>query len=353
MLNSKYYNEHFNQLFQTVLNILAHPQNPQVEIDLVKIPTFVGSNQDPIEWLDLINRAFEANNILDTRRLAVAGAHLSGLAALWWEEQKKEIHYWDNNDLQDQSFVHLFLLEFCTPALINRWTLELLNCRQGPEKLWNTIFTQGFHLDLSLAVRTFMPGTLEEALELAQAYEIIIARNLAVYGPAVVYNTVSNAAAVTPQLPQDEIGIEKDKQEASTYLQESIKMGRINEINSLGHCYQNEVNNRKDELRAKHTDDKATRLGHDKGSIKTIPATNLKIEFQTLALTKDRNKVGKDEPKVYVSRPKFLPVLYYNEDDQRLKVETFKAQNKAPECGNQKDNISKEDLDSASRTWIS
>ncbi|CAG8787053.1 21277_t:CDS:2, partial [Gigaspora rosea] len=78
------------------------------------------------------------------------------------------------------------------------------------------------------------------------------------------------------------------------------------------------------------------------------------------------NKVGKDEPKVYVSRPKFLPVLYYNEDDQvnyvksepyRIKFgkenltegcEVFEAaQNKAPECGNQKDNISKEDLDSA------
>ena len=46
MLNSKSNYEHFNQLFQAVVNVLTHPQEPQVEIDLVKIPTFVGSNQD-------------------------------------------------------------------------------------------------------------------------------------------------------------------------------------------------------------------------------------------------------------------------------------------------------------------
>ncbi|CAG8735148.1 17409_t:CDS:1, partial [Gigaspora rosea] len=90
------------------------------------------------------------------------------------------------------------------------------------------------------------------------------------------------------------------------------------------------------------------------------------------------NKVVKDEPKVHVNRPKILPVRYHKKGDQvnyiksesygikigkenltegyevleaacivwRLKGETFKAQNKAPECRNQKNNISK-DLDSA------
>ncbi|CAG8840414.1 38033_t:CDS:2, partial [Gigaspora margarita] len=37
----------------------------------------------------------------------------------------------------------------------------------------------------------------------------------------------------------------------------------------------------------------------------------------------------------------------------RMKVETFMAQNKAPKCKNPKKDISKEDLDSASRSWIS
>ncbi|CAG8751606.1 4089_t:CDS:1, partial [Cetraspora pellucida] len=54
-----------------------------MERNLVSIPVFAEANQDPIEWLEAIGRAFEANNIVKARRLAVVGAYLSGLAAFW------------------------------------------------------------------------------------------------------------------------------------------------------------------------------------------------------------------------------------------------------------------------------
>ncbi|RIB30267.1 hypothetical protein C2G38_2153187 [Gigaspora rosea] len=133
MLNSKINNEHFSQLFQSIVNVLVHSQKPQVEIDLVKIPTFIGGNQDPIEWLDLINQVFEANNILGIRRLIVAGTHLS---------------------------------------------------------------VKGLCPDLSLFIQQFIPSTLQEAIERTEICELIIVYNLTLCGPAVAHNTASNMRKV-------------------------------------------------------------------------------------------------------------------------------------------------------------
>ncbi|RIB03869.1 hypothetical protein C2G38_2223896 [Gigaspora rosea] len=143
-------------------------------------PNVTCGNQDPIEWLDLINRAFEANNILGTRRLAVASAYLSGLASLWWEDRKNKnprILYWDNECDQDRSFVHHFLQHFCTPAVMSQWNAGLLTRRQGALELgWRSISrnSEGPDVrarspsDLLMVVQQFIPSTLQEAIEMAQ-----------------------------------------------------------------------------------------------------------------------------------------------------------------------------------------
>src|SRR5260364_282094 len=60
-------NQHMQQLLQAIINALNQPWRPQVENlerNLVNIPTYAGENQDPVEWLVTIDRAFKANNIV-------------------------------------------------------------------------------------------------------------------------------------------------------------------------------------------------------------------------------------------------------------------------------------------------
>ncbi|CAG8530301.1 3786_t:CDS:2 [Ambispora leptoticha] len=208
------------RLLQVIANALAQPRRSHDELNernVVKIPTFSGGNQDPVEWVDAVTRAFEANNIIGIRRLAVVGAHLSGLAALWWENQtygNNGIRYWENEETPCQSFVHQFRQAFCTPALINQWNNELLSrrqrvgesvdqyaadmlmmfnrvCRVGnqyPEITKAQMFVQGLCPDLSLAVGPFMPNNLQEAIEKARTCEMTFARGLAAYGSPALYN---------------------------------------------------------------------------------------------------------------------------------------------------------------------
>ncbi|RIB00497.1 hypothetical protein C2G38_2234110 [Gigaspora rosea] len=203
-MNSKSNNEQFSQLFQAMVNVLVHSQKPQVEIDLVKIPTFVGSNQDPIEWLDLINWAFEANNILGIRRLAVAGAHLSGLAALWWEEQKRRIQYWDNNHN-----IELLTRRHCVEETVEQYALNMSvlfrrlekSGNQYPEKTKVQMFVKGLRPNLAITVELFMPETLQEAIYRARICKVAFECGLEIYEPAPIWNVV-NTVAFSQQMPQ-------------------------------------------------------------------------------------------------------------------------------------------------------
>ncbi|CAG8495736.1 3548_t:CDS:2 [Cetraspora pellucida] len=98
------------QLLQLLANALKLSQEPQVELgerNVVNYPMFSGRNQDPMEWIESITRAFNANNIQEARRIIIASAHLSDLAALWWESLRNqgiEIRYWNNETMLGQSF---------------------------------------------------------------------------------------------------------------------------------------------------------------------------------------------------------------------------------------------------------
>ncbi|CAG8836885.1 29099_t:CDS:1, partial [Racocetra persica] len=62
-------------------------------------------NYNPIEWLETVNRVFEANNIVRARRLSVVDAYLFGLTAFFWKnhrKQKPQILFWSNEQALKQ-----------------------------------------------------------------------------------------------------------------------------------------------------------------------------------------------------------------------------------------------------------
>src|SRR5260364_79783 len=62
-------NHQLQQLFQEMVNVLNRTQESQTNLEeqtFVKILTYAGGNQDPVEWLESVNSAFEANKIVGT-----------------------------------------------------------------------------------------------------------------------------------------------------------------------------------------------------------------------------------------------------------------------------------------------
>ncbi|RIB14301.1 hypothetical protein C2G38_1667610 [Gigaspora rosea] len=235
--NSRECQESFQPKTQQLLQLMAgvlhqvFKNNQTQELNFVNIPTFSGGNQDPIEWIETVGHAFEANNIQGHRRVSVIGAYLTGTAAMWWDTKKNARPYidkWEDDSSPDTSFVHQFRQNFCTPILISQWNIELLTRRQQfgetvkqyaidmwmmfrrlssigsqySEVMKVQMFIQGLHPDLSLIITLFMPNTLQEAVERAKACEIMLARSLTVCNPATMFNMITNTEVAPLHLSQ-------------------------------------------------------------------------------------------------------------------------------------------------------
>ncbi|CAG8745693.1 16868_t:CDS:1, partial [Racocetra fulgida] len=129
------FEQQIQQLLQLMGGIMPQvQQNNQIrKMNTVSIPSFAGANQDSVEWLEMVSCAFEANNIQGNRRIAVIGAYLTGMAAMWWETRRNtrpHIDCWEDNFHSDVSFVHQFRQNFCTQMLVSQWNTELLTRRQ-------------------------------------------------------------------------------------------------------------------------------------------------------------------------------------------------------------------------------
>ncbi|CAG8712301.1 4849_t:CDS:2, partial [Gigaspora rosea] len=48
-------------------------------------------DQDPMTWLDEVEKAFAANLVNDDRKIAVIVPHLKGAAATWWSTSQRQI----------------------------------------------------------------------------------------------------------------------------------------------------------------------------------------------------------------------------------------------------------------------
>ncbi|CAG8629027.1 9885_t:CDS:2, partial [Ambispora leptoticha] len=182
------------------------------ELNLVSYPDFSGGEQDPITWLEDVEKAFEANQVQDNRKIPVVIPHLKGTAATWWVAAKTirpPIDRWNDPHHAGQSFRPHFIAQFRTPALESKWFAQLTQRKQGPtedvdsyhmaiEELIRRVeagghrypgtakaqmFINGLRPELSTAVAPFMPNTLSAAYERAKAFENSFKQNPLYYNP--------------------------------------------------------------------------------------------------------------------------------------------------------------------------
>ena len=86
------------------------------------LPTFSG-NEDPVAWLDEFNRAANANNMSDTRKLQIVSAYLRGIAANWYQQAIQVNNNWpaDWTGNNNNAFSYVFLTQFKTSTQIISW----------------------------------------------------------------------------------------------------------------------------------------------------------------------------------------------------------------------------------------
>ena len=98
------------------------------------VPSFYGGNQDPITWLNEFNHACAANGWNAARKLQVVPAYLKGTAAIWWQTVvNNPINAWDGI-ANNNTFEHVFLQQFRTPALVEMWSTKLDQRQQRPNE---------------------------------------------------------------------------------------------------------------------------------------------------------------------------------------------------------------------------
>jgi hypothetical protein len=164
------------------------------------VPTFYGGNQDPITWLNEFNHACAANGWNAARKLQIVPAYLKGAAAIWWQTVvNNPINAWDGA-VNNNTFEHVFLQQFRTPALVEMWSTELDQRQQQsnetvdqyasairelyqrintpafayPDNVQARKFVSGLIPELYMAVKPFGDQTLTAAINRAKACELTL-----------------------------------------------------------------------------------------------------------------------------------------------------------------------------------
>ncbi|GBC47626.2 hypothetical protein GLOIN_2v1869520 [Rhizophagus irregularis DAOM 181602=DAOM 197198] len=171
---------------------------------VAELPSFYGSNQDPVAWFEDFTRACNANGIANGRKLEVVPAYLKGAASTWWNANQalpnnnpNKITVWTGNN-NNTDFIQNFPAAFRTQTLVKIWTTELKQRRQQPGKDVNTYaaalqelyrrvetnafayleaikawkFVNGLLPDLYVTVKPHNEQTWNGAVDRAKAYEL-------------------------------------------------------------------------------------------------------------------------------------------------------------------------------------
>ncbi|RHZ83313.1 hypothetical protein Glove_97g121 [Diversispora epigaea] len=199
-----------------VINIAA----AQRELNLIPYPDFYGGDQDPITWIEEIEKAFTANEVQNNRKINIVIPHLKGSTATWWtirRGQQPQIDRWNDPNNIPQSFHPTFITQFRTPTLEAQWFTQLIQRKQFPEENVDTYYTEleelirrveagghqfpgtaktqmfinGLRAELSAGVAAFTPNTLNAAYEKAKALETIHKQN-PVYPAFLGYSTMNS-----------------------------------------------------------------------------------------------------------------------------------------------------------------
>ncbi|CAG8533375.1 17704_t:CDS:2, partial [Gigaspora rosea] len=144
------------------------PNGPEVREDEFQQQLQQLGNQDPVEWIETVNHAFEANNILGNEGWPL----LVHILREWWQCGGKI------DVLPDLILISVKMTFTRIPDLrqrveetINQYATDMaalfrqvtVGGNQYPESMRAQVFVQGLRPDLALAVRLFMPVMLQEA----------------------------------------------------------------------------------------------------------------------------------------------------------------------------------------------
>src|SRR6185503_7937259 len=94
--------------------------------------------EDPLTWFNNFEKAKNANQWKDDRRVAIAGGYLKGLAAEWFSDIKTTIgNNWVHGSGTGnvQNFEDQFKLRFVTEQRKNKWFDELMQIKQNNDSV--------------------------------------------------------------------------------------------------------------------------------------------------------------------------------------------------------------------------
>ena len=103
----------------------------------IKIDPFHGNeNEDPTEWLTAFERASITNRwTTEARKKAIAGGHMKGAAADWFEGISVTIgDHWNTTTNNGDNFVDHFRARFINESKKNQWYQELSVLRQQTDE---------------------------------------------------------------------------------------------------------------------------------------------------------------------------------------------------------------------------
>src|SRR5260364_455388 len=67
---------------------------------------------------------------LEIAKIKIALGHLAEIAASWYNDQKDDLLYWDDDVNPEDSFAQSFVKYFATPERRHQWQLELTSLKQ-------------------------------------------------------------------------------------------------------------------------------------------------------------------------------------------------------------------------------
>jgi hypothetical protein len=234
------------------------------ETRIVDFKEFKGGNQDPIEWLNIFEQAFRANNVrTNDRKIVIAASFMRGEALTWFNSEN--IQVWNEKLLPGQSFVPKFKEQYCGTFKKVQWKQQLNDLTQKNGEtidsyyaklvnLWIRIdptnsrleedriheFIKGLRPEFQMPVQIATPITVDQAVAKAKAVETTLSRggNLSDYSKKKDYLYVTKGGTIPSRYNVNKTETQEDEIEAiiTKRVEEKLKEYR-NKKDGKMKCY--------------------------------------------------------------------------------------------------------------------
>jgi hypothetical protein len=171
--------------------------------------------EDPLPWLNQCTQFFRIQATEDVGKVFLASFYMTGDTAQWftlleknrlmptWMEFEQLVHQWFGPPLCGNALGELIQFRHDSTVVdCQNKFLQLVNrCANLSEKHQIDIFTAGLRNPLKTDVELEQPATLEEAMDLARAYEQQLSMTDDVPSPTPARSAYSRSATKTMALP--------------------------------------------------------------------------------------------------------------------------------------------------------